>query len=483
MKGTKWVILATLIIASLMVQACAVATPQVVEKVVTKEVEKVVTQVVVATPEPTPTPTPLPAGVTPITFWHAMSGWRIPVIEAMAADFNVQHRTIHVTAEYKGGYRDTLHAAIAAARAGKPPHVVQIFEVGTRLALDSGIFAPAQEIIEECGIQVNWDQYLDPVMSYYTIAGAVNSFPWNSSNPILYYNKTILDQAGIEVPEKPTFEEIAEIGRQIVAGGYADYAITWPLHSWFVEQWFAEQGQELVNNANGRADRPTEIYLTSEAGKRLFTWWGQLYADKIWVNPGFEAWGEARRIFLSQKSAMLITSTSDVRFLTDAARENGFEVATAYLPVPAGVERNGVVIGGASLWIARDVPAEARCAAAEFVLWMSATPQTIRWHQNTGYFPITKAAVEVLEREGWFDQNPNFRTAFNQLLETKVSPATQGAVMGAFLEVRTIIGQAFEQVMADVDAGKSVEEAVDAALSAAKAKAEDAMAEYRKAVE
>ena len=479
MRSGKWFALAVVILGALLLQACAPAVPQATPQVQIVEKEVVVT----ATPAPEPTPTPLPPGVTPITFWHAMSGWRIPVIEAMAADFNVQHPTIHVTAEYKGGYRDTLHAAIAAARAGKPPHVVQIFEVGTRLAMDSGIFAPAQEVIEQCGIQVNWDQYLDPVMSYYTIGGAVHSFPWNSSNPILYYNKTILDQAGIEVPEKPTYEDIAEIGRQLVDGGYAEFAITWPLHSWFVEQWFAEQGQELVNNQNGRTDRPTEIYLTSEAAKRIYNWWGQLYADKLWVNPGFEAWGEARRIFLSQKTAMLISSTSDVRFLTDAARENGFEVGTAYLPVPADVERQGVVIGGASLWIAKDVPEEERCAAAQFVLWMSATPQTIRWHQNTGYFPITKAAVEVLEQEGWFDQNPNFRTAFNQLLETKVSPATQGAVMGAFLEVRTIIGQAFEQVMADIDAGKSVEEAVDAALTAAKAKAEEAMAEYRKTVE
>jgi len=460
---------------------CPAPTPQVIEKPVPQTV--IVEKVVTPTPAPPPTPTPLPPGAVKIAFWHAMGGWRIPVIEAMANDFNVQHAGIVVVPEFKGGYRDVLHAAIEAARAGKPPHVVQIFEVGTRLALDSGIFIPAQEVAEQCGIDVNWDQYLDAAMSYYTIEGKVNSFPWNSSNPILYYNRDLLDAAGVEMPEKPTFEDIVEIGRKIVDGGYAEYAITWPLHSWFVEQWFAEQGQDLVDNENGLAGRPKEIFLTSDAAKRIFTWWGQLYKDKLWVNPGFEAWGEAKRIFLAKKAAMLITSTSTVKMLEDEGRQAGFEVDTAYFPVPAEVERQGVIIGGASLWLGKDVPEEERCAAVKFVLWMSATPQTIRWHQNTGYFPITKTAVEVLESEGWFDENPDFRTAFNQLIETKVTSATKGAKMGAFLEVRTIIGKAFEQIMADIDAGKSVDEAVDKALTDAKKKAEEAIAEYQKAVE
>lgn len=418
----------------------------------------------------------------PVTFWHAMGGWRIEVIERMAADFNLQHPWIEVKPDFKGGYRDTLLASIEAAKKGTPVHVTQIFEVGTRMALDSGVYAAAEDLIEMCGAKVNWDWYLDAAMEYYTINGKHYSFPWNSSNPILYYNKNIFEKAGVSLPKEPTYSDVYQAAKKIVEGGYAEYGITWPVHSWFVEQWMAEQDQNLVNNDNGLAGRPSESYLTSDAAKRIFRWWGQLYKEGLYAPTGFEAWGEAKRIFLGQKAAMLIYSTSDVAALGYDAAEAGFEVGTTFLPVPDEVPRTGVIIGGGSLWIAKDLPKEEACAAVDFVLWMSSVAQTIRWHQNTGYFPIKKVAVEVLEEEGWFERFPNFRTAFDQLIETKITSATKGAKMGAFLEVRTCIGNAYFRMKELIDGGTPVDQAVDTALNEAKSCADKAICDYREAI-
>ena len=419
---------------------------------------------------------------TQIAFWHAMGGWRIGVIERMCADFNEIFPQYEVVPEFKGSYRDTLNAAIAAARAGAPPGVVQIFEVGTRMAIDSGIFEPAQEVIEECGLDVDWSQYIPATMSYYTIDGVVYSFPFNSSNPILYYNKDIFEKAGIELPRKPTFKDIYEAAKKIVESGYATYGITWPVHSWFVEQWLAEQGQDLVDNENGQAGRPTQTYLLSDAAKRIFIWWGKLYKEGLYAPTSFEAWGEAKRNFLAQQAAMLIYSTSDVANMRAQALDAGFHVRTAYFPVPAEVERHGVIIGGGSLWIAKDLTPEQKKAAAEFVLWISSVAQTIRWHQLTGYFPIKLTAVQALEEEGWYKRFPDFRTAMDQLQETVVCPATKGAKIGAFLEVREHIGKAFYRMKELIDQGKSVEEAAEIALKEAKAKADKAICEYREAI-
>lgn len=405
-----------------------------------------------------------------ITFWHAMGGWRVDFIQRMVDDFNLTHPKIEVTVEYKGSYRDTLNAALAAARAGTAPHVVQVFEVGTQQNIDSGIFAPVQDLTDQFGLVVPWQDYLDPVLNYYRVGGKLYSMPWNSSNPILYYNKTLLDKAGVTMPEKPTFEDILEIGQKIVESGVAEAAITWPLHSWFFEQWMADMCQDLVNNGNGRNDYATEINLLSPAAKQIMSWWKELYDKGLWINPGRENWAQARQNFISQRSAMLISSTSDVTLMENAAAEQGFELGTAYIPVPKGVDRCGVVIGGASLWITKDHPEDELRAAAEFVVWMSQTAQQIRWHQGTGYFPIRKSAVDALELEGWFDTHPNYSTAFNQLLETKPVTATQGALMGPFLEARTYIEDAVEQVLT----GTSVEQA----LADAKAKIDKALEDY-----
>jgi len=466
MKKRFTLIVTALTLLALLLPACAAPAPA--PKVVEKEV------VVTATPAAPPTPTPLPPGVTKITFWHAMGGVRTPFIARMVDDFNLTHPGIVVSVEFKGSYRDTLNATIAAARAGNPPHVVQVFEIGTLENIDSGIFVPVEDLTKPG--EVLWEDFLDPVLNYYRIGGKLYSMPWNSSNPVLYYNKTIFKKAGLD-PEKPpqTFEEVLEYGRKIKESGAAEAAITWPLHSWFFEQWMADMGQDLVDQDNGRSGRATKINLDSDAAKRIFEWWKQLYDEGLWVNPGLEAWGPARQNFISGTTAMLISSTSDVTQMEIAATEQGFELGTGFIPIPADLKRHGVVIGGASLWITKDHPQEELEAAKEFVLWMAEPAQQIRWHQGTGYFPIRKSAVDVLELTGWFDTHPTYRAAFDQLMATEPIPATQGALIGRFREVRSIIEEAVEKVITGAAS-------VDDALAEAKAKCEKEIAEYERVV-
>ena len=409
-----------------------------------------------------------------ITFWHAMGGWRVPLIERMVEDFNLQYPWIHVTVEYKGSYTDTLNAAIAAARAGAGPHVFHSFEVGTQLLVDSGIIVPAEDLIDQFGVIVPWEDYIPPVLNYYRVNGRLHSFPWNSSNPIVYYNKSMLDAAGVTLPRKPTYSDIIAVSQAVVDAGLAPYGITWPVHSWFFEQWMAEQGVDLVNNENGRADYATEINLLDPAAIRIVEWWKELYDRGLWVSPG-RSWSQARQIFVSGQSAMLISSTSDVRAMENASVEQGFELGTAFLPIPDGTERHGVIIGGGSLWVTGDHPPEELEAAVTFVTWMSQVAQDIRWHQGTGYFPLRLTSLRALELEGWFDRFPNYRTAFDQLQETQLITATQGAMMGVFVEARSIILDAVEAVLAG-------DKAIQEALEEAKAIIDQSLQDYKELV-
>ncbi|MCF7876559.1 ABC transporter substrate-binding protein [Candidatus Bipolaricaulota bacterium] len=412
--------------------------------------------------------------VTNIKFWHAMGGTRVDFIKRMVEDFNLFHPNIEVSVSYKGSYRETLTAAQAAAKTGNAPHVVQSFDIGTRENIDSGLFVPAGNLIDRFGIEVEWDDYIDSALNYYRVGGKLWGFPWNSSNAILYYNKDKFEEAGVTIPEKPTFEDIVEISQELVDSGVVEGGITWPLHTWFFEQWMAEQGQVLVNNGNGRQDRPTEIFLESDEAKRIFTWWKELYDKGLWKNPGVEAWAQANSLFLGETVAMEITSTSDVTGMEKNAAENGFELGTTYLPIPEGTERNGEVIGGGNLWITEGHSEAKLEAAVTFALWMSNIENSIRWHKGTGYFPIRKSSVDILEREGWFERSPNSRTAFDQLLDTKSNAATAGALIGPFRQIRTIVEEAFQKVMGGTS--------VDKALAQADKEAENAMEEYQEIV-
>lgn len=411
-----------------------------------------------------------------ITFWHAMSGGRIDYIDRMVADFNYTHPDIEVTVEFKGSYRETMNAALLGAEQGIPPHVVHFFEVGTQEALDTGIFIPAADIAGEDILLLG--DFIPAVSSYYTLDGKLSSFPFNSSNPVLYYNKDMLEAAGFD-PEAPpqTFEDMLDVCEAIVGGGVAESCITWPFHSWFVEQWVAEQGALLADNENGRAGRATEVFLDSEAMNKIVSWWKELYEKDYYSYSGtLEDWAGSRQIFISGQSAMLISSTSDVTQMQNAAAEQGFALGTGFLPIPADVERQGVVIGGGTLWLTDGHPQEELEAALEFALWMSNTENTIRWHKGTGYFPVRNSAVEALEAQRWFEKNPAYRQAFDQLLQTKVSPATAGAILGPFRDLRTIIEETIQSVLLE---GAEIE----AALADADEQADAAVTEYNALVE
>lgn len=405
---------------------------------------------------------------TNIEFWYAFSddarsGW----IQDRIAEFNEQlDGDYQVVGERKGTYRETLDAAVLAARQGTPPHLVQLFEVGSQLAIDTGIFEP----IGSVGGGIDLGDYIEPVINYYTIDGAVNSIPFNSSSPIMYANLDLMAEAGIEsIPT--TYGEVIAACEQVVAAGLEADCIGFNLHSWFFEQWMAQQGAPLVDNDNGRSGRATEVLLTSDAAKEIVNWIKTLNDNGYYTYTGtLEDWSGSDAIFTNQQGVFHITSTADLGNITTAAGEAGFNLGAGLLPIADGVERNGVVIGGASVWLTTGHPEEELQVAKDFALYMTNPENMVSWHQLTGYYPVRNSSVDMLETEGWFEENPNYTVAFDQLLETQANTATAGALMGTFLETRTFIEEAIQKVLGGTE--------VDAALEEAKRQADAALAEY-----
>lgn len=393
---------------------------------------------------------------TEIQFWHAFSdaprsGW----IEDRAAEWSAMNSEFNVVTERKGSYRETLQAAALAARQGDAPHLVQLFEVGSQLAVDSGIFKPVGEV---GGIPA--DDYIEPVLNYYTIDGEIYSIPFNSSSPILYYNKDKMEEAGLD-PENPpeTYGEVIEMLEQAQDAGVEGAKIGFNLHSWFFEQWMAQQGAPLVNNDNGRGERATEVNLTSEAAYNIVNWIDELNRNDMYTYTGrLEDWTGSDAIFQEEEAMFHITSTADLGNISNAV-EGSFELGTGLMPIADGVQRNGVVIGGASVWLVDGHSTEELEAARDFVLFMTNTENMVSWHKLTGYYPVRNSSVDALEDEGWFEEDPNAYTAFDQLLNTEPNSATAGALMGSFLDTRTIIGEAIQKVLQGTDVEEAMEEA------------------------
>ena len=394
---------------------------------------------------------------TTIEMWHAMSGQKGVLLESLAREFESQYDgdvSIELTA--KGSYRGTLNATLNAIENGQPPTIAQIFEIGTKRAMDSGGFVPVADVLPT---DFDTRDLLDPVRSYYTTDHRLYSLPFNSSTPVLCYNRTAFERAGVD-PDRPpeTFDAVRTAATDVVDAGVADSGITFANYAWHVEQWFAQAGQPLVNKRNGRAGDATESQFDSEAGREIFEWWTGMETDGLYHNPGVEARGEAKSAFFDGDAAMLVASSSSLAGIEDGAREAGFELGTA--PIPVAAERNGLVVGGASLWVPDAVADSRQQLAGEFLAWLAQPAQQARWHRETGYFPINHGAVEALRSDGWFRENPHFETALEALLSSSDIPATNGARIGPFDTVRTLVEEAYldardhgvETALVDLDA-------------------------------
>nr|WP_238593382.1 ABC transporter substrate-binding protein [Halobiforma lacisalsi] len=365
-----------------------------------------------------------------ITVWHAMGGSNGETMAELGDQFR-EETGIDVEMVYQGSYEDTLNQSFAAIEADTMPEVVQIDSLHARQILDTDAFQSVEGILPD-DYPVN--DFLDPITDFFTIDGELYSLPFNNSNAILYYNKDVFAEAGLD-PESPpeTLEEVTEYSREIVESGAAEYGITWPNHVWFVEHWYSLAGQTLVDNENGWADDPTTVHTETDVGERLWSWWRDMAQEDLYTNPGMEAWGEATDLFYGQNVGMLLTSTASVAGAIVQSEEQGFELGTGFYPAIDG--REGVVIGGASLWVPEDMSDQRAEEVGQFLEFMSQPENQITWHKETGYYPVRGEAVDQLEEDGWFEESPHHGTAFDQLLASEQTTATKRMLVGPARQV------------------------------------------------
>ncbi|MGH8917609.1 MAG: extracellular solute-binding protein, partial [Actinomycetes bacterium] len=155
-----------------------------------------------------------------LTFWEAMGGALGQTLQHLVSQFNASQSTYKVTAVYKGSYSTTMSDTIAAFRAHKAPDIAQIFDAGTTTFMASkGAYEPVWQIMKKNNIPFSTSDFIGGAASYYeTAANKLYSLPFNSSTPVLYYNKALLKKAGISGPPK-TWEDLAADAPKLVQAG------------------------------------------------------------------------------------------------------------------------------------------------------------------------------------------------------------------------------------------------------------------------
>lgn len=389
---------------------------------------------------------------TTITFWHSMGGVNGEAIDTLVEKFNKENTYgIKVDSQYQGSYDDAINKLKSAQIGNMGADLVQIYDIGTRFMIDSGWVVPMQKLIDQDG----WDlSQVEPnIAAYYTVNETLYSMPFNSSTPILYYNKDMFEKAGIiKVPE--SLPGIAAMGEDLLNKGGAGEVISLGIYGWFFEQFTCKQQAFYANNENGRTDPATAVdFDKNGAGLKTLSAWKDL-SDKGYA-PNVGRGGDAGLAdFSAGKAAMTLGSTASLKQILNDV--NGkFEVGTAYFPKVSDSDEGGVSIGGGSLWALNNEDSQKQQAVWEFVKFLVSPESQAYWNSQTGYFPVTLAAHE----EPMFKENiqkyPQFQTAIDQLHDS--TPESAGALLSIFPEARQIVETEIENM---INGKSSPEEAV-----------------------
>ncbi|MFC7861396.1 ABC transporter substrate-binding protein [Arthrobacter koreensis] len=403
-------------------------------------------------------------GVTTVNFWHSMDGTNGETLGKLIDEFNAANEgKIEVKGVYQGDYDSTITKYKAAVQSNSTPSMVQIYDIGTQFMIDSGAVLPTQAFIDR-------DEYdvsdLQPnIAGYYTIDEDLWSMPFNTSMPVLYYNKTLFEAAGLDPETAPeTLDEVGEAAAALSKknGGPAEFGFNAAIYGWLLEQEIAANGALYCSPDNGRSgERASDYSFNNDTAVEFVDWWKGLVADGVAGNTG-RATADAQNAFKSGTIGMTLESTGALGGMQKAAEEQGFELGVGFYPK---IEQNdsGPIIGGASLWISGEGHSDAEKEATwQFMQFLAEPATQATWHTGTGYFPISKAALDEPEDVAWREQYPQFDVAVQQLEGTELTAATQGCAAGSMPQARKAAEDALEGALLGGDSKTELTKSVDA---------------------
>ena len=391
---------------------------------------------------------------TEIQFWHSMTGALGDRVTDLTKRFNESQKEYKVVPVFKGTYPESMAALVAATRAGNPPHVVQIFEVGTATMMASGkAIKPVYEVMAAGGQKFDSKAYIPAVAGYYsTPDGRMLSFPFNSSTAVFYYNKDAFRKAGLDPanPPKTWPAVMAAAAKLKVSGEKCGYTTGWPSWTQF-ENFSAWHDLPFATKQNGFAGPDAKLEIVNPLQIK--------HVENLveWQKKGYFTYGgrtnEAESKFFSGECGMLTSSSAAYANIKRNAKFDFGIAPLPYYPDAPGAPQNSI-IGGASLWVMNGKKPDEYKGIAKFFSFLSQPELQAEWHQQTGYLPITMAAYEITKKSGFYDKNPGTNVSVEQMI-VKTTKNSRGVRLGNFVQVRDAIQEELEAALAGKKSAKA----------------------------
>lgn len=337
-----------------------------------------------------------------VEFWHSFGGASGEALAEIIENFEAEHPEINIEAEHVGNYEDIVTRLQAAIPARRAPDAV-ILEV-TRYGLfaDRGALVDLTPYLEADPLRDDLYDFAREVGIY---DGKNYIIPFNSSTPVLYYNRDILERAGItEEPELETFADVEAVARQVqdALGDEGVFGIAAPGQ-------FARWGLVMGNDSNLIDPQTGEILLDAPNTIEAYEWMASLVQNGLASVDAVTTESSGRDAFYAGNVGIMFNSTGNYGGASAAIGED-----LAVRPMPCN-KACSVPIGGAGIGILSTADQDVQDAAYEFISFAASAESNASWFAATGYMPINRNTPDQPVAAEALAEQPGIDTAINQL--------------------------------------------------------------------
>jgi sn-glycerol 3-phosphate transport system substrate-binding protein len=379
-----------------------------------------------------------------IVFWHSMNRSLGETLQKLTDEFNSSQSEVKVSLVNQIDYAQTFTKYKSGLSTGDLPDIVQLQETEQQQMIDTQTVLPASVCAK--ADKYSFSDFLPRVVSYFTVEGKQYAMPFNTSGPVLYYNKKAFSAAGLD-PEKPpsTLDEVRSAAEKLKANG-VEAPLGLKTEPGYFEHWRALASKTYVNNSNGRKARATKTVYTDATGQQIFTWLSGMVKDGLaTTNPDLGTGNFDNLLGIQSGSHAMAFDTSAALGTISAVLNGGaapdVELGVAPFPSPGKATGGVLVSGGALYMVNKSAPAK-QAAAWKFLKFLDDPTNMTTWAIGTGYLPIRKSSASSTDMQDYWAQNPQYKVAYDQLLDGPTNVATSGSVIGNYTGARDALRDA-----------------------------------------
>ncbi|WP_338232961.1 ABC transporter substrate-binding protein [Companilactobacillus muriivasis] len=382
---------------------------------------------------------------TQVVFWHEMGGPYEQALYKVVDGFNKSQNKYKVVPKYQGSYDEAIQKILQTHNTSTSPAVFQAFDISTAQMLHSGYTTPVQNFIDEDNYDVS--KISAVARAFYANGGKQQAMPFNTSQPVLYFNASLLEKYGITPPPvSPSYSDINRVAKELYEkSGHKVKGMTVQVYGWFLEQALANANRQLANRDDGHTGNPTKVNINNPDTVEFLNWIKENIKSGDFIDYGSGASAGANQTagFLSDKVGIFIQSSASIGQLS---KNNKNKLGITYFPHPDGKKANGVSIGGAALWISNDKPKDVQRGAFEFIKYTLKPEVQAQWQKSTGYLALNKDSQNTSILKDLYAKSPESKVPGEQLANAKANFSNSGILMEGMQLTRQLEEVAMETV-------------------------------------